>query len=58
MIAELHLGWFDYPQAAATYKKLLRLAKAKNDYVNQVIYLQQLAYIYERLISIVTVKNN
>jgi len=48
MIAELHLGWFDYPQAAATYKKL-RLAKAKNDHVNQVIYLQQLAYIYERL---------
>jgi len=27
---------------------LLRLAK-ENDYVNQVIYLQQLAYIYERL---------
>lgn len=49
MIAELHLGWFDYPQAAATYKELLRLAKAKNDHINQVIYLQQLAYIYERL---------
>ena len=49
MIAELHLGWFEYPQAAATYKQLLGLAKAKNDQLNQVIYLQQLAYIYERL---------
>jgi len=28
MIAELHLGWFDYPQAA-TYKELLRLAKTE-----------------------------
>jgi len=32
MIAELHLGWFDYPQAAAIHKELLRLAKAKNDH--------------------------
>lgn len=47
-IGELHLAWFNYPQAAATYEKLLDFAKAKNDRVNYVTYLQQLAYIYKQ----------
>jgi tetratricopeptide (TPR) repeat protein len=46
-IGELHLSWFDYPQAAATYQELLGLAAAKGDRMNQAAYLQQLAYIYE-----------
>lgn len=47
-MAELHLGWFDYPKAAATYEELLGLAKAKGDRVSEVTYLQQLAYIYNQ----------
>ncbi|BAY21192.1 TPR repeat-containing protein [Calothrix sp. NIES-2100] len=47
-IGEVHLGWFDYPQAAATYQELLGLATAGGDKLNQVAYLQQLAYIYEQ----------
>ncbi|WP_017652351.1 tetratricopeptide repeat protein [Fortiea contorta] len=40
-IGEIHLSWFDYPQAATTYQELLN-----SDRLNQVTYLQQLAYIY------------
>ncbi|MBD2357947.1 tetratricopeptide repeat protein [Tolypothrix sp. FACHB-123] len=47
-IGEVHLGWFDYPQAAATYQELLDLATATGDKLNEVAYLQQLAYIYEQ----------
>lgn len=47
-IAELHLSWFDYPKAATTYEELLGLARAKGNSGNQIIYLQQLTYIYER----------
>jgi len=44
----------NYTWAGLTILKQLLLIellqqKQKNDYVNQVIYLQQLAYIYERL---------
>lgn len=46
-IGELHLSWFDYPQAAATYQELLGLAAARGDRFNQAAYLQQLAYIYQ-----------
>ncbi len=45
-IAQLHLAWFDYPNAAKTYEELLAFAKAKNDSVNEVVYLKQLVYIY------------
>ena len=44
-IAELHLGWFDYPKASATYQELLGLARAKSDRVSEITYLQQLADI-------------
>lgn len=47
-IAELHLSWFDYPQAIASYNELLKLAQANRDRTKEVSYLQQLAYIYDR----------
>ncbi len=45
-IGELHLAWFEYPQAATVYEELLSFAGG--DRLNQVAYLQQLAYIYEQ----------
>jgi tetratricopeptide (TPR) repeat protein len=47
-IGELHLSWFDYPQAANTYQKLLNLAINQGDKTNELAYLQQLAYIYSQ----------
>ena len=47
-IGEVHLSWFDYPQAAASYQELLGLASAKGDRLNEVGYLKELAYIYEQ----------
>ncbi|MFM2064340.1 MAG: hypothetical protein RLZZ507_4011 [Cyanobacteriota bacterium] len=47
-IGELHLSWFNYPQAATTYQELLNFAISREDRINEVGYLQQLAYIYER----------
>lgn len=48
LVAELQLSYFDYPKAAATYEELLSYALAQGDYLNQVIYVQKLAYIYDR----------
>jgi tetratricopeptide (TPR) repeat protein len=42
------MAWFDYPKAAATYEELLAQAQAQGDRVNEVVYLQQLAYIYDK----------
>lgn len=47
-IAELHLSWFDYPQAIASYNQLLNLAKVKSDRPGELAYLQQLTYIYDK----------
>jgi tetratricopeptide (TPR) repeat protein len=47
-IAEVHLGWLDYPSAAATYEELLRIATTKGDRVGEVTYLQQLVSIYDQ----------
>lgn len=47
-IGTIQMGWFDYVKAAATYEELLRLASARGERVNEVGYLQQLAYIYEQ----------
>ncbi len=47
-IGELHLSWFDYPQAAPIYEELLILATSQSDRVNQITYLRQLADIYEQ----------
>ncbi|QMS91348.1 hypothetical protein HUN01_28515 [Nostoc edaphicum CCNP1411] len=48
IIGELHLSWFDYPKAAPIYEELLSLATAQGERVNEVTYLQRLAYIYEQ----------
>jgi tetratricopeptide (TPR) repeat protein len=48
LVAELQLSYFDYPKAAATYEELLSYALAQGDYLNQVIYVQKLADIYDR----------
>lgn len=47
-IAELHLSWFEYPQAAATYEEVLSIDKSQGDRLNQKADLQQLVYIYQQ----------
>jgi len=47
-IGQLHLSWFDYPNAAATYTELLKLAQTRSDPSGQAFYLTQLAYGYEQ----------
>lgn len=47
-IGELHLSWFDYRKAVPVYEELLSLATSLGQGVNQVTYLQRLAYIYEQ----------
>lgn len=46
-LADLHLGWFDYASAAATYQDLLTLARTTGDSALEVEALTQLAYIYQ-----------
>lgn len=48
MIADLHLSWFDYDQAAIAYRELLKLTQATGDRTQQGFYLQQLVLIYDR----------
>lgn len=47
-IGQLHLSWFDYPNAIATYTELLNLAKSRNDAQNIEFNLIQLAYTSEQ----------
>ncbi|MDH6098456.1 hypothetical protein NWP21_06280 [Anabaenopsis sp. FSS-46] len=47
-IGELHLSWFDYPQAAATYEQLFNLTANQGDRARELVYLQQLSYIYQQ----------
>ncbi len=47
-LAQLHLSWFDYPNAAASYKELLNRTRARGDATNEGIYLSQLSYVYEQ----------
>lgn len=46
-VAELHLGWFDYPNAALAYEELLTLARSTGDQATEVESLNKLAYIYQ-----------
>lgn len=46
-IGQLHLSWFDYPQAIATYTELLNSAKTRSNSQGIVTYLSQLAYVHE-----------
>lgn len=47
-LGQLHLSWFDYPNAAATYQRLLERVRSRRDTTNEAVYLNQLAYIYEQ----------
>jgi len=47
-IVDLHMAWFDYPKAAVTYEELLTLAQARSDRPSEVLYLKQLAHIYDQ----------
>ena len=49
ILGQLHMDWFDYPQAALTYQELFSLSLKINDLANQVNYLEELAYIYDQL---------
>lgn len=49
ILGQLHMDWFDYPQAAITYQELFDFSIKINDLANQVIYLEELAYIYDQL---------
>lgn len=46
-IAEQHLGWFDFPNAALAYEELLTLSRSTGDQANEVAALEKLAYIYK-----------
>jgi tetratricopeptide (TPR) repeat protein len=46
-IGQLHLSWFDYPNAIATYTELLNLAKTRNNTQGLIANLSQLAYVSE-----------
>ncbi len=46
-LADLHLGWFDYTNAAITYEELLTLARTEKDRPTEIEALTQLAYIYQ-----------
>ncbi|MEH2196501.1 MAG: tetratricopeptide repeat protein [Nostoc sp.] len=47
-MGELHLTWFDYTKAAPVYEELLGLATSQGEQINELTYLQRLAYIYEQ----------
>jgi len=47
-LAQVNVSWFDYPKAAAAYQELLTIARAKKDSQNEVIYLNQLSFVYEQ----------
>jgi tetratricopeptide (TPR) repeat protein len=51
IMGQLHLAWFDYPNAAKTYEELLFMARSQLNTVNETFYLQQLAYIYKQSIQ-------
>lgn len=49
ILGQLHMDWFDYPQAALTYQELFNFSIKINDLANQISYLEELAYIYDQL---------
>jgi tetratricopeptide (TPR) repeat protein len=48
VIGSLYLSYFDYAPAATTYQELLNMAINQSDKENEINYLKQLVYIYER----------
>ncbi len=49
ILGSLHMAWFDYAAAVPTYQELFKLAVSLDDLANQVIYLEELVYIYDQL---------
>lgn len=47
-IGSIHMSWFDYTKAAATYEQLLNLASKNGQKLDEITYLRQLVYIYEQ----------
>ncbi len=47
-LAQLSVDWFNYPLAAGYYEELLTQARAQGDRVQELAYLQQLIYIYNK----------
>ncbi len=47
-IGQLHLSWFDYPKAIATYTDLLNGSKARSDQTNEIVSISQLAFAHEQ----------
>lgn len=47
-LADLHIAWFNFAEAAIAYEDLLKIARAANDPVAELNYLQQLAYVYQK----------
>ncbi len=46
-LGDLHLAWFDYPRAAATYLDLLAFVRSRGDKLGEIDALRQLAFIYD-----------
>lgn len=46
-LGEMHLAWFDYPNASSAYEQLLILAQAQSDRAIEIQALQQLSRIYQ-----------
>ena len=47
-LAELHLSWFQFAEAADVYLALLAIARERGDQPRQIDYLQRLAYSYQQ----------
>lgn len=47
-LGQLHLGWFDYANAAKVYRELLERSQARQDVFNEPIYLSQLIFVHEQ----------
>ncbi|GAB4375059.1 MAG: tetratricopeptide repeat protein [Elainellaceae cyanobacterium] len=46
-LGDLHLAWFDYPNAADTYQQLLAVSQTRGDTAAEIQALQQLARVYK-----------
>jgi tetratricopeptide (TPR) repeat protein len=47
-LGQLHLGWFDYPNAARVYRELWQRSQARQDVFNEPLYLGQLIFVHEQ----------
>lgn len=47
-LGQLHLGWFDYANAARVYRELWQRSQARQDLFNEPLYLGQLIFVHEQ----------